>query len=656
MTLAAELLSPSDIDPLSLYDHYVAGLDINSSCRHARRKGAREFLDRHPDLGAWMARPTPARLTDLHRSRAWPFLNWCFVAGHLRPDIEILLAKPGGVELASIWQASHPGEVEAVAEVGRRFSWSENWIRQVSLHTLPVVCLWAGKSLGELNEGDLSTFTSAAEASTYLSASARYHARTRLHSIRRALYELGVINTPARSQKGALSPVAMAGLIAQPEIAREVARYAEVIGTTLRPTTVAGRIKAIRVLTDYLHEHHPDVRRLEQLNRRAHIEPFIVWDRTRPHRGANGGGRMISLRQFHHDLIDVRTFFEDIAAWDWPSQPSRRLLFYSDLPRLPDPLPRALPPDVDRDLMAAVANLDDPFARTGLLLLKSTGMRVGELLDLELDCLVDFGSYGTWLRVPLGKLNTERMVPLEPEPLAALDAWIASRGIQRALPHPRDGHPADFVFVRGGRRLSTWLLARGLDQAAAVAGLHGPDGSPLHVTIHQLRHSFGTSLVNAGIGLPALMALMGHATPEMTLRYAKLSSPTVRSAYETAMTKVRGQQPPYVVPAGRTAVPSRVDWLRSEMLKTRVAHGYCSRDIVAGPCPYANICEQCDNFITTPEFAGALADQLADLDALRDDAERREWHAEADRHARVATRVESHLRRIADRESSKTLP
>jgi integrase len=656
MTLAAEIRSPREIDLLSLYDTHVGGLDINSSCRQARRKAARDLLDHHPDLIAWMARSTPARLVDLRRTKAWPFVIWCFVAGRLLPDVEILLAKPGGVELASVWQVAHPGEVEAVAGVGRRFSWSENWIRQVSLHTLPVVCLWAGKSFGELTEADLSNFTSAAEASTYLSASARYHARTRLHSIRRALYEAGAIDTPARSRKGALSPVAMAGLIAQPEIAREVARYAEVIGTTLRPTTVAARIKAIRVLADYLIEHHPDVRRLEQLNRRAHIEPFIVWDRARPYRGANGGGRMISPRQFHHDLIDLRAFFEDIAAWDWPSQPSRRLLFYSDLPRLPDPLPRALPPDIDRDLMAAVANLEDPFTRTGLLLLRSTGMRVGELLDLELDCLVDFGSYGTWLRVPLGKLNTERMVPLEPEPLAALDAWIASRGIQRALPHPRDGRRADFVFVRGGRRLSSWLLARGLDQAAADAGLHGGDGSSLHVTIHQLRHSFGTSLVNAGIGLPALMALMGHATPEMTLRYAKLSSPTVRSAYESAMTKVRGRQPLYVIPAGGTAVPSRVEWLRSEMLKTRLAHGYCSRDIVAGPCPYANICEQCDNFVTTPEFAGALGDQLADLRALRDDAETRGWRAEADRHARVAARVEAHLRRAARRGSLETSP
>jgi len=133
----------------------------------------------------------------------------------------------------------------------------------------------------------------------------------------------------------------------------------------------------------------------------------------------------------------------------------------------------------------------------------------------------------------------------------------------------------------------------------------------------------------------------------MTLRYAKLSSPTVRSAYETAMTKVRGKQPLYVISAAGTAVPSRVDWLRSEMLKTRVAHDYCSRDPIAGRCPYANICEQCDNFTTTPEFAGALADQLADPHVLRDDAETRGWCAEADRHARVAERVETHLRRAA---------
>src|SRR6185369_15545758 len=102
-----------------------------------------------------------------------------------------------------------------------------------------------------------------------------------------------------------------------------------------------------------------------------------------------------------------------------------------DIPRIPDALPRALTPDVDRALTTAIANLDDALVRTGLLLLRATGMRIGELLDLELDCLLDFAGHGTWLRVPVGKLNSERMVPLDPDTVQVIDAWIAQRVRQR---------------------------------------------------------------------------------------------------------------------------------------------------------------------------------------------------------------------------------
>ena len=273
-------------------------------------------------------------------------------------------------------------------------------------------------------------------------------------------------------------------------------------------------------------------------------------------------------------------------------------------------------------------------------------MRLGELLDLELDCLWDFGARGTWVKVPLGKLATERTVPLDEATLAAFDAWMAQRGTQRALTHPRHGQPADFLFVERGRRLSAYRLRHGLDNAAAAAGLRGRDNAALHVTPHQLRHTYGTTLVNAGMSLQALMALMGHVSAEMTLRYASLASPTVRAAYETAMTKVHTRQALFVRPAGQGAVPDRVEWLRSEMLKTRVAHGYCSRDLVAEACPYANICEQCDNYVAAPEFQPALQAQLADVIELRDDAHNRQWETEVARHDRVINSIEGHLRRL----------
>lgn len=82
------------------------------------------------------------------------------------------------------------------------------------------------------------------------------------------------------------------------------------------------------------------------------------------------------------------------------------------------------------------------------------------------------------------------------------------------------------------------------------------------------------------------------------------------------------------------------------MLKTRVAHGFCSRDPVAGACPYANICEQCDNFVPDPERAAILTMQRDDIEDLRADAERRGWADEAARHRRVADALGSHLRRL----------
>lgn len=50
-----------------------------------------------------------------------------------------------------------------------------------------------------------------------------------------------------------------------------------------------------------------------------------------------------------------------------------------------------------------------------------------------------------------------------------------------------------------------------------------------------------------------------------------------------------------VAPAGQPPILDGVEWLRSEMLKTHVAHGYCARELVAEACPYAIICEQCKN-------------------------------------------------------------
>ena len=134
------------------------------------------------------------------------------------------------------------------------------------------------------------------------------------------------------------------------------------------------------------------------------------------------------------------------------------------------------------------------------------------------------------------------------------------------------------------------------------------------------------------------------ANAGLKVRYATLASPTLRGAYDEAMGKMRRQLT--LTPVGRPIVPGKVSWLASEMLKTRVTHGYCSRHESQGPCPYANICETCDNYTPAAEFQPALTDQLADVRAPQADAEQRDGTGEEERHRHVAQAIENHLTSI----------
>jgi integrase len=100
---------------------------------------------------------------------------------------------------------------------------------------------------------------------------------------------------------------------------------------------------------------------------------------------------------------------------------------------------------------------------------------------MELDCVHEVPGQGAWLKVPLGKLDSERMVPLDDEILDLIDHIIEIRSPGRPLPHPRYRRPAQFLFTHHGRRLSQNAVRGELERAAQAAGLG-------HTTPHQLRH------------------------------------------------------------------------------------------------------------------------------------------------------------------------
>ena len=169
-----------------------------------------------------------------------------------------------------------------------------------------------------------------------------------------------------------------------------------------------------------------------------------------------------------------------------------------------------------------------------------------------------------------------------------------------------------------------------------------------HVTPHQLRHTYATALVNAGVSLQALMRLLGHVSAEMSLRYAHLFDHTVRAEYERALelakTRIGPMAPPdrnKIPVAGTRCSHHDEDWRDAPAIKARLAGGHCLRAPAQGACVYANICEHCPNFRTEPSNLGVLTAQRVDTEALIIDAEQRGWIGEADRHRRLLTRLDT---------------
>ncbi len=329
----------------------------------------------------------------------------------------------------------------------------------------------------------------------------------------------------------------------------------------------------------------------------------------------------------------MSNFLSEITEWGWKDAPGRRLIFRSDIPRLPQPLPRYLPVDADRRLSEALERSEYRLAASALLLQRACGLRIGELLDLELDCVHEIPGNGAWLKVPLGKLDTERMVPLDDETLTVIDRIVATRSEGRPLPHPRTGRSAQFLFTHHGRRLGQQALRAELDRAATEAGLG-------HVTSHQLRHTFATAMVNAGVSLQALMALLGHVSAEMSLRYGRLFDTTVRAEYERALDLAKANIGPLPEGPRRIPVAAEGDWRQAPAIKARLAGGYCLRAPAQGACPYANICEHCPSFRADAASISVLSAQRVDTQQLAADAEARGWIDEAERHRRLLARLD----------------
>lgn len=211
---------------------------------------------------------------------------------------------------------------------------------------------------------------------------------------------------------------------------------------------------------------------------------------------------LLSVRSFFYYYVDADRINADVLK--------RRLVI-----KLPQTLPRAIDPEDIRKLLTVIDNIRN---RALILTLLRTGMRIGELLSIHMR------------EVKLSEKRIEiyqahkdlrgRVAYLSSDAQHALRKWIEIRETD-----------TNYLFYgRNGRALSYETARRVFQELLAKAGL-----SQRGYTLHCLRHTFASELLNAGMRLECLQQLLGHINIEMTRRYARLTDNTRKEEYFNAM-------------------------------------------------------------------------------------------------------------------------
>jgi integrase len=294
-------------------------------------------------------------------------------------------------------------------------------------------------------------------------------------------------------------------------------RAIDSLGMALSPESTRQYRGTVRKFLNYLATDHPEVQHLEQLRREPHILGWMsrLHSQVPPLVTASYILRLIGLRGICNEL-----------AWTEQLPELAHLIRREDIPRLPQRLPRPLTTEQD-ELLQQEFRVRNDLGGNVFLLIRHTGMRIGECVDLSSDCLRSIGP-GQWaIHVPLGKLKTERMVPVDPFVCEFVHRLRFFRSLD---PLPADGR----LLARPGAKDTLLRHFRDyLHQVCHSLGLS------TRIVPHQFRHTYATEMLRAGMSLTAVMKLLGHTSPEMTMQYLHVTLNDLQRALELARSKPR---------------------------------------------------------------------------------------------------------------------
>jgi len=267
-----------------------------------------------------------------------------------------------------------------------------------------------------------------------------------------------------------------------------------------RPKTMFSRWGTILIFLGLLKANGKT--RLEEVTRRD-VEAFIEHEQDRGIKITTIRMRLTGVQSFLRHLAEEGIVSRDVFG--------KRIRL-----QLPERLPRAMDPD---DLQKLLSIIEGSRDRAMILVLLRTGMRIGELLNTK---VTDVHIKERRIEIYEAQKNRlGRVVYLSEDAIIALKTWLGERNSWENYLFYSQWNTDTMSYSTARSRFEKYIVKAGLTHKG--------------YTLHTLRHTFATELLNAGMRLECLQVLLGHRNIEETRRYARLTDKTREEEYFKAM-------------------------------------------------------------------------------------------------------------------------
>lgn len=283
-----------------------------------------------------------------------------------------------------------------------------------------------------------------------------------------------------------------------------------------------------------------------------------------------------------------------------------------------------IPDDVVAQINEALKTEENPYLKYGIIILQSTGMRIGDLLKLRIDCIKPHLISGYTIEWTQHKGRKDKApMPVRSECVDAIEKLIE---ITAELRDEADEKDKDTLMIH---RIPKGISAGSVSVIATSTfamnwfrdfikrnNIKDANGDYYNLTSHQFRRTLGTDMLSKGTNINVIQQVLGHSDPSVTKRfYADVKDKERAEVFKSVGVIGNINQ----IQSSVFDNVSEFEWFKANKDKGAcMCDGYCTKPVVDGKICDRLLkrqkCYTCSRYITTPEYLEAHKQHLANLE------------------------------------------